>query len=578
MKTIKKNPFRILGLPVNSTEREIQKQVSILKRFAEIGKTKDTAYDFNFLGVLNRDIEAISQSEKKIEQVNHKIRYILFWFAEITNIDETCLAYLKDNNPKKANEIWSKTLKESVTESNFSSYYNLSTLYLFNSQENGFDLDLFKKAISMKEKLINSNFFRIFIGKINCNNLSLDTKDILNIFIEEIMVYYENHLKNSDMISTNEFLSIFKDFPEECKYSLSSIFTEKPISEIEKNIDNTIELRKSDVSKSNIYGERLYKNTKFRLIDLKSILGEENLKFTLILNKLANEILQCSIEYFNYYRENDLLDPGTEALRIAKLAVSLKPTGQTMARIEENLPVIKEWIETKPQREKFNKVKEQNTFILQKLESLNNQRQINLDDVESFLSSCKPKLNEIGSELGFNDKDFINISTIIAMNSQGIVVEILNNVQSSLTNSVNPYMSDIQKKNIISDALNIFSKCNSLMNKIADIDMNEEARNKVDSNRRTISQITKDLNKIINPPSSGGCYIATMAYGGYDHPQVLKLRKYRDRVLLNNKLGVLFVKIYYYISPKFVKIFTGKILINKLIKRLLDIIIEGLNL
>ena len=392
------------------------------------------------------------------------------------------------------------------------------------------------------------------------------------------MVYYENHLKNSDMISTNEFLSIFKDFPEECKYSLSSIFTEKPISEIEKNIDNTIELRKSDVSKSNIYGERLYKNTKFRLIDLKSILGEENLKFTLILNKLANEILQCSIEYFNYYRENDLLDPGTEALRIAKLAVSLKPTGQTMARIEENLPVIKEWIETKPQREKFNKVKEQNTFILQKLESLNNQRQINLDDVESFLSSCKPKLNEIGSELGFNDKDFINISTIIAMNSQGIVVEILNNVQSSLTNSVNPYMSDIQKKNIISDALNIFSKCNSLMNKIADIDMNEEARNKVDSNRRTISQITKDLNKIINPPSSGGCYIATMAYGGYDHPQVLKLRKYRDRVLLNNKLGVLFVKIYYYISPKFVKIFTGKILINKLIKRLLDIIIEGLNL
>ena len=564
MKTIKKNPFRILGLPVNSTEREIQKQVSILKRFAEIGKTKDTAYDFNFLGVLNRDIEAISQSEKKIEQVNHKIRYILFWFAEITNIDETCLAYLKDNNPKKANEIWSKTLKESVTESNFSSYYNLSTLYLFNSQENGFDLDLFKKAISMKEKLINSNFFRIFIGKINCNNLSLDTKDILNIFIEEIMVYYENHLKNSDMISTNEFLSIFKDFPEECKYSLSSIFTEKPISEIEKNIDNTIELRKSDVSKSNIYGERLYKNTKFRLIDLKSILGEENLKFTLILNKLANEILQCSIEYFNYYRENDLLDPGTEALRIAKLAVSLKPTGQTMARIEENLPVIKEWIETKPQREKFNKVKEQNTFILQKLESLNNQRQINLDDVESFLSSCKPKLNEIGSELGFNDKDFINISTIIAMNSQGIVVEILNNVQSSLTNSVNPYMSDIQKKNIISDALNIFSKCNSLMNKIADIDMNEEARNKVDSNRRTISQITKDLNKIINPPSSGGCYIATMAYGGYDHPQVLKLRKYRDRVLLNNKLGVLFVKIYYYISPKFVKIFTGKILINKL--------------
>lgn len=33
----------------------------------------------------------------------------------------------------------------------------------------------------------------------------------------------------------------------------------------------------------------------------------------------------------------------------------------------------------------------------------------------------------------------------------------------------------------------------------------------------------------LNP--SGGCYIATMVYGNYDHPQVMVLRDFRDSYL-----------------------------------------------
>lgn len=69
---------------------------------------------------------------------------------------------------------------------------------------------------------------------------------------------------------------------------------------------------------------------------------------------------------------------------------------------------------------------------------------------------------------------------------------------------------------------------------------------------------------------SEGCYIATMVYGDYDHPQVVVLRRFRDNRLLTNLPGQVFVKLYYWISPKLVKILHNHQYINKGIRKILD--------
>lgn len=64
-----------------------------------------------------------------------------------------------------------------------------------------------------------------------------------------------------------------------------------------------------------------------------------------------------------------------------------------------------------------------------------------------------------------------------------------------------------------------------------------------------------------------GCFIATVCYGIYDAEEVLLLRHFRDHILLKYSPGIVFVKLYYFISPPLSKIIDRSLNTKFLLKR-----------
>jgi hypothetical protein len=99
--------------------------------------------------------------------------------------------------------------------------------------------------------------------------------------------------------------------------------------------------------------------------------------------------------------------------------------------------------------------------------------------------------------------------------------------------------------------------------------LKEKYRNSIVAKGVNISESINEMSNLIEK-NQFGCYVATMAYGDYDHPQVLKLRKFRDEVLDNSTFGQWFVKIYYHYSPKLVEKLKNQRTVNVLIRKALD--------
>jgi hypothetical protein len=65
------------------------------------------------------------------------------------------------------------------------------------------------------------------------------------------------------------------------------------------------------------------------------------------------------------------------------------------------------------------------------------------------------------------------------------------------------------------------------------------------------------------------CFIATACYGNYDAPEVLKLRHYRDNVLIKTYFGRVAVSIYYHTSPPIAKFIDKSGFLKLIVRRYL---------
>jgi len=564
MSIVKQNPFRVLGLLGDSTERELQKQIATIKRFAEVGKTKSFDYDFEFLGVLSRDMDDIQHAARTIEQAHKKLLYSLFWFVKNNQFDEIALNNLKDQNTANAIYVWNKTLRSGITSKNYSSYHNLSTLYIALATGNGsLENQYLRKGIELKKELIHSECLLNFSELVTGNGVATESSDVSKLFVDEIIELLSPHIGASEGISTHGLISLFSGFPDDIRKYVSSKHTELPLSNIEKLVEKTTAKRKSNKSAAAEYGDQLFRLTHDDRTLLRSVLGVDDVVFQMAVNRVADEVMQCSIDYFNEWHDSDELDPGDLALKIAGYAKSIGPTGQSKNRIDENTETIKVWVDDKPEREQQRRTGKEVAFISNLLHKFPEHPSINA--CSGLVDFCMPKLSIIRSEFGAENEFYLEVSSAVANYALGGLVDYMNGQQELVVRNAIPLSSFTDTVSAVISVIHLISK----------MDVTSDVRRRIYTNRTTILNIQSQL-EAHKKSSSGACYIATMAYGDYDHPQVKVLRNYRDRHLSSSFGGRMFIRIYYAMSPSMVSLLNNQRMINRIIRRLLDKLIMSI--
>ncbi len=332
MKLIINNPYRIAGVLANAAARELAQQKAKITRYASIGRQLDTELDFSFLPTIDRTIVSeIDKAFSSIEQNQDRVRQSLFWFLNANPFDETAIKYLVNGDREKAAEIWEKrTNGKGIDSKNFSCYNNISTLKLLGTSK-----EEIKEGIEAKLKLIESDSFTDFVYAVADQTYTIDTKKQAKTFVDDIL----KHLKGQ--YTTADMLKFFSKCNGSVQKYLLQKFTEEPLHRIEVKIESTKLRRKTAKRGANDLGLKLFLESKGDLAKLKSLLGTSDLKYKMIADNLAKEVMQCGIDYFTAWE--DTKDPSDEGLRLLNFAKSIAVSNQTIERINSNIIGMEEF-------------------------------------------------------------------------------------------------------------------------------------------------------------------------------------------------------------------------------------------
>jgi len=539
MKLIQDNPYRIAGILSNANARELERQKAKITRYASIGKQVDSELDFPFLGNVDRSESSITKAFSGIEQNQDKVSHSLFWFLKANTFDETAINYLINGDKEKAVEIWDKvTNGKEVTSKNFSCFNNIGTLKLLSNSK-----DEIKEGIEAKIKLIESPNFTDFVHTVADQTYTIDNQKQIEKFVDDVLKQFKGKYSSSDT------LKLFSSCNGTTQKYLSQKFTEEPLHKIESQIETCKKKRKENKGNAYEFGLKLYTNTKDELALLKSILGTSDLKYKALADQLANEIMQCGIDYFNESQENNSRDNYLESSqKLTKLADSIAVGKMAKDRAKDSFATLEDMKDREINKaiailssiklayEKA--ISEIDAQVIQMIMRMSYNQTINYSKVDKMKADC------------------LNWNKVVEVVSDGISINDVETIQRCSNQAkVSEYKSLVD----------------FLIGKLGPIQINQIKHICYwkDLRAAQAKSTAKQVGKTIST-ATDGCYIATMAYGNYNHPQVLELRTFRDEFLRKSYLGRNFIKLYYKYSPLLVEKLKDKTKTNDIIRTLLD--------
>ena len=530
MKILQNNPYRLLGVYANSPTKERLANHNRMKAFLKVGKPVSFPLDLSqYLSSINRSEASVADAEAKLTLPKEQILYAQFWFFKTTPLDDVAFNHLFAGEIDKAEEIWQK--RECA-----SSLQNLIVCALMCGKYAG--------AISLAETLYsNTQYINQLVAAVVGMGGNFNVSDLTFSFIDVLC----------NEIGANKLLSLITNA------TWKDYIKDKAVKPIISHIQDAIDVAHKSKGKGPAArleaGRTLMRSTKDMLSDLRRLLSVSDIQYEVIADKLAQEILQCGIDYYNNTNDEDAPH---NAMILQKYALSVAVGNLVKNRCKENVDTLEK---VGPEYTVRNEIKFLMNIIKQlrggeghdKYSRIMFKFGRSISDVQGLVEKSIPYINRMKEKLGSSDDLYIKVTSAVVSSAVNAIVEIINMKQELAIGNTN------ELKPIISAAI-------SAMGIIGNIDMDTMTRQYYNSNSSTLVS----MNRRLNPSDDGACYIATMAYGDYEHPQVQILRHFRDLYLAQRNWGKWFINTYYKYSPKLVERLKNHTLINKFIRKSLD--------
>lgn len=509
MNSILNNPYRITGLLVGASAREQSKQISRLKQYvsAQENPPQDD-FCFPLIGKIDRTIENINGASSKLNLNSDKVNAALFWFYKGNPItDEPAFDYLKEGAFDQAFGIWENlTSSGEITKRNASAFNNLGTLCLSGVLAGLKDIESFySRGISMKIKYLESDY-AFEIQELAADETHNFTKKQLQIiFLNQI----QTEIIAAGGVSIRKFVEIINKQSFVAKEVFLAEFVKNAIEQIENKIEQAKKKHEKEPESAGLCGKDLYNSTIEDIQLLKEILDPTNIKYITIADKVADEILQCSIVLFNHFHDSSV-EVGELSLELNNLASSIAESTATKNRIEESFPIIEKYIKDRPQRSKISIAKKEIDQITNMIEEFQKQSD-SFANAHSFINAAKPLIFNIKMKLGETDDFYLSLSSAVANNVLGMIVSIVNEAMSKRNAYVSylnenalfrmPYLyegrsvqppaySKEELSKVISDAWQVTTL-------LIPFDMTASQKTKFNSNKESLKNLHKELNKVV---------------------------------------------------------------------------------
>lgn len=458
---VAKNPFRILGLYSNATAKDIQANKTKINAHLSVEsipefQTDRLMYPDSFeaatvdkeSGSVPRTLELVQESISAINLPLEKLKYALFWFVNSTPIDDLALNnLLGEILSKEAEEIWLK-------RQNFSSYLNRGLMFLCLQDD--------VNALQCYQTLIHNQDLREeFLESICGETFTLDEEAFAHLFFDTVLEHFPE-VDWYDMLVCREY----KEDEDYVRNKLADV----QIKSLQSSIDSARSVDPKNAFENLKACSELDSEARPIVLELKRIMEPDNVQYQMIMDKLANQILQNAINYFNCSDDDDA---PLSAMNWCRNAEHWAVGTMVKGRCAENMATLQTIIDSLPPekiRAAVNKIHKELKKYSEMAKAplfegtpgmdayIKSSFNPRITKIAPLFTSIQNEIVQIKEALGSKSPEYIKISMEIATVALGISIENVNKVQPASDNS-NPLARLINPQTIreaIEDALLVF--------------------------------------------------------------------------------------------------------------------------